>query len=113
MVRDDGLEVNREIVARGFGVAYTRFPFGRMEDFRAAERSAREGKLGLWGPDPPEAGERVDGPTVFVTRTGAKYHAEGCRHLAGGSTPTPLAEAAKTRALCSRCQPPAPPKAVR
>jgi len=28
--------VNREIVARGYGYAYTRFPFRYMEDFRAA-----------------------------------------------------------------------------
>ena len=27
LVRDDDLAVNREIIARGYGVAYTRFPF--------------------------------------------------------------------------------------
>jgi micrococcal nuclease len=47
-----GLFVNREIVAKGFGHAYTAYPFAYLEDFRAAERSAREKGLGLWGPDP-------------------------------------------------------------
>jgi micrococcal nuclease len=39
---DDGLFVNREIIARGYGHAYTKYPFAYMEDFRAAERQARE-----------------------------------------------------------------------
>ncbi len=108
LVRDDGLAVNREIVAKGPGVAYTRFPFARMEDFRAAERAAREGKLGLWGPDPPEGPAADRGATVYVTKSGAKYHAEGCRYLAGGSVPMPLGDAARTRTPCSRCRPPVP-----
>ena len=52
LVRDDGLAVNRELVARGYAHAYTRFPFRRMEDFRAAEREAREAGRGLWGVAP-------------------------------------------------------------
>jgi micrococcal nuclease len=47
-----GLFVNREIVAKVFGHAYTAYPFAYLEDFRAAERSAREKGLELWGPDP-------------------------------------------------------------
>lgn len=109
---DDSRFVNREIIARGFGHAYTRYPFRFMEDFRKAERSAREKGLGLWAPEvkppapaPPSA---VDGKaTVYVTRTGAKYHAAGCRHLARSSAPMALAEAAKTRTACSVCKPPA------
>ena len=63
--------VNREIVAKGFGFALTKYPFAFMEDFRAAERQAREKGLGLWGPDPPTASAET---TVYVTKTGAKYH---------------------------------------
>ena len=46
----DNLLVNKEIIRQGYGHAYTRYPFdpGRMEEFRAAERSAREQKRGLW-----------------------------------------------------------------
>jgi hypothetical protein len=42
--------VNREIVAKGYGLAYTKYPFAYMEEFRAAEREAREKCLGPWGP---------------------------------------------------------------
>jgi len=47
----DNLLVNKEIIRQGYGHAYTKYPFdpGRMEEFRAAERSAREQKRGLWG----------------------------------------------------------------
>src|SRR5262249_5407393 len=37
-----GLFVNREIVARGYGHAYTAYPFSYLDDFRQAERPARE-----------------------------------------------------------------------
>jgi hypothetical protein len=32
----------------GYGFAYTRFPFARMEEFRRLEREAREQRRGLW-----------------------------------------------------------------
>ena len=46
---EDGTLLNAEIVRRGYGFAYVRFPFRRMEEFRAYERAAREGGAGLWG----------------------------------------------------------------
>lgn len=46
---DDGSLVNALIIQRGFGHAYTRFPFTRMEEFRSYERRAREAGEGLWG----------------------------------------------------------------
>jgi endonuclease YncB( thermonuclease family) len=47
----DGLLVNKEIILRGYGHAYVKYPFdsARMEEFRAAEREAREHGRGLWG----------------------------------------------------------------
>ena len=44
----DGFFLNVEIIKQGYGFAYTRFPFKFLEDFRAAERAAREGNAGLW-----------------------------------------------------------------
>jgi micrococcal nuclease len=46
---EDGTCFNLAIVAEGYGFAYTKYPFMFMDDFRAAERKAREGKRGLWG----------------------------------------------------------------
>ena len=44
----NGTLLNLEIIERGYGHAYTRFPFSKMDEFRAAERYAREAKRGLW-----------------------------------------------------------------
>src|SRR5271157_3490856 len=47
----DDLLVNKEIIRQGYGHAYTKYPFdpARMEEFRSAEREAREKQRGLWG----------------------------------------------------------------
>ena len=45
---EDGTHVNAEIIKQGYGHAYTRFPFSKMEEFRAAERYARETQKGMW-----------------------------------------------------------------
>jgi endonuclease YncB( thermonuclease family) len=51
--QSDGLLVNKEIIRQGYGHAYTKYPFdqARTEEFRAAEREAREDERGLWGPN--------------------------------------------------------------
>lgn len=48
---DDGRLVNAEIIRLGYGYAYTRFPFARMEEFRALEAEARTARRGLWAED--------------------------------------------------------------
>jgi micrococcal nuclease len=45
---EDGTLVNAEIIKQGYGHAYVKFPFTRMEEFRVYERQARERGLGLW-----------------------------------------------------------------
>jgi micrococcal nuclease len=45
---EDGLLVNAEIIREGYGFAYTRSPFARMEEFRQLEREARDQGRGLW-----------------------------------------------------------------
>lgn len=45
---EDGTFVNFEIVRRGYGFAYTRHPFRYLDEFRLAERAAREEGAGLW-----------------------------------------------------------------
>ena len=43
----DGQMLNAEIVAQGYGFAYTKYPFTRIEEFRRLEREAREQERGL------------------------------------------------------------------
>ena len=42
--------MNKEIIRQGYGHTYVKYPFdpARMEEFMAAEREARQHKLGLW-----------------------------------------------------------------
>jgi micrococcal nuclease len=45
---DDDTFFNRELVRRGYGRAYTRFPFRFAKEFRALEDEARAARRGLW-----------------------------------------------------------------
>lgn len=44
----DGRLLNAEIIRRGYGHAYTAFPFRFLDEFRKHEQSAREAEVGLW-----------------------------------------------------------------
>lgn len=44
----DGTLVNHYMIKNGYAFAYTLFPFTKLEEFRAAEREAREANRGLW-----------------------------------------------------------------
>ena len=46
----DGTFANAEIIRRGYGHAYTRFPFRHLDRFRQLEREARSAGRGLWNP---------------------------------------------------------------
>lgn len=113
----DGTFVNAEIVRQGYGFAYTRFPFKHLEAFRLYEREAREHNRGQWAPEAPavpagrangSAADRTRSETVYITRTGTKYHRQGCRSLSGGALAVALKDAAKTHSACKICRPPLP-----
>lgn len=52
----DGALLNGEIIAQGYGHAYTRFPFSKIDEFRKLEREAREAGRGLWADARPVCG---------------------------------------------------------
>jgi micrococcal nuclease len=45
---ENGTFVNAEVVRQGYGVAYTKYPFKYLDEFRALERQARAANRGLW-----------------------------------------------------------------
>lgn len=45
---EDGTLLNAEIIAQGYGFAYTKYPFSRMREFRRLEKTAKRGGVGLW-----------------------------------------------------------------
>ena len=105
----DGLFVNAEIIRQGYGHAYTQFPFVYMEKFRQLESFARNARKGLWGKKGSTLVPITDPSlkvTVYVTRTGQKYHRDGCGYLLHGRIPIGLKQAkAKGYTRCSACGP--------
>ena len=123
---EDGTFANAEIIRQGYGHAYTAFPFRHMERFRELEREARQDRRGLWAVAVGGSGRGVDETessatatnrpertvsepppgvpgTVFVTRTGTKYHIDGCRFLSKSKIPMKLEEAEESHDLCGAC----------
>ena len=56
----------------------------------------------------PQDADDVDDAaiTVYVTKTGTKYHAEGCRHLSTTKIPKKLGDAKTRYTACKVCSPP-------
>lgn len=128
----EGTLINLELVRQGYARTLKNPPFDAYDDFRVYERLAREAKKGIWAPRgakpsrrPPKIvaphgeGEAVEpgdrepaatGVIVYVTRSGSKYHREGCPHLTKTQRPIPLAEAVRRYEPCKRCKPPRLPQ---
>lgn len=50
--KDDGFDVNAELIKQGLALVYTKFSFERREEFRCLQAMARETKQGLWLDEP-------------------------------------------------------------
>ena len=92
----DGTFVNREIIRQGYGHAYLTYPFAYAEDFRAAEREAREAERGLWGQSPAKAAQAapVEPSRVWVNTSSRVYHCPGTRYYGNTARGEYLSEAA-------------------
>jgi hypothetical protein len=62
--------------------------------------------LATAGPSGPAPLAEPQQVTVYVTKTGAKYHRSGCQYLRRSCIPMSLAEAKKRFDPCSVCKPP-------
>jgi len=74
----EGINFNLELVRRGYGRAYTRFPFRYMAAFKEAERAARTRGLGMWSRD--RGSDPDDGATkgmIIGNRRSGIYHLPG------------------------------------
>ncbi len=45
---EDGTDVNAETIKQGYGFAYLKYPFKKLEPFRQLGNEAREQEKGLW-----------------------------------------------------------------
>lgn len=118
---EDGTFINAEIIEQGYSEVYTAYPFKYMKEFQAYEEQAKEARKGIWVRNPKATSKQQapiqvapknspssdQGATVYVTRTGSKYHRNGCRYLRSSKIPVPLKDAARRYGKCSVCKPPA------
>ena len=107
----DGLFVNLEIVRQGYGKVYTVFPFKHKALFQHYGGHAQQARRGLWsaGNSSSQPAQQIkEAPrtqTVYITRTGAKYHRGSCRYLKYSKIPISLEKAKQSYGPCSVCRP--------
>ena len=106
----DGLFVNLEIVRQGYGKVYTVFPFKHKTLFQHYGGQAQKARRGLWSVGNAGASSKVtkEPPrtrTVYITRTGAKYHRGSCRYLKYSKISVSLEKAKQSYSPCSVCRP--------
>ena len=106
----DGLFVNLEIVRQGYGKVYTVFPFKHKTLFQHYGGHAQQAGRGLWSggntvSQRTQINETPATQTVYVTRTGAKYHRGSCRYLRYSKIAMTLDRAKQSYSPCSVCKP--------
>lgn len=100
------------------GLAWYSDRYGMDETLAKAQKEAKGAHRGLWVDDTavaPSAWRKSRGldpekedptnPTVYLAKTGTKYHSAGCKHLSASSIPIPLRHATGIEP-CSVCKPP-------
>jgi len=109
---EDGTFVNAELVKEGYAKVSTYPPNVKYADlFTELQKEARENNKGLWAPErekitTPQKPILTGEETVYVTKTGKKYHIAGCRYLSRSMIPISLREAVYSYGPCSVCNPP-------
>jgi len=106
----DGLFVNLEVVRQGYGKVYTVFPFKHKALFSHYSGQAQQAGRGLWsasriGSRHAQIEEVPRTQTVYITRTGAKYHRSSCRYLKYSQIPISLEKAKHNYGPCAVCRP--------
>lgn len=109
---EDGTFLNAELVKEGYAKVSTYPPNVKYADlFTKLQKEARENNRGLWAPEKarvttPQKSILTGEETVYVTKTGKKYHRAGCRYLSRSMIPISLKEGVYSYGPCSVCNPP-------
>lgn len=104
--------VNAYLIESGYAQILTIPPNIKYTNtFQTLQSEAREANRGLWAinitKNPKKDKEETKNITVYITRTGSKYHRYNCRYLAKSRIPINLKEAkSKGYSPCSVCGPP-------
>jgi len=101
----DSLLINVELLRRGWMRVWddtTRFKY--RDIFLAAENAARQNKSGGWKSAAAVDSAKVVGEdTVYVTKSGKKYHRAGCRLLSQNRAALLLSQARVEYSACRLC----------
>lgn len=101
----DSVLVNAELLRRGWMQVWgdtTRFKY--RDIFLAAETTARQNKSGGWKIiETVDSAKAGGADTVYVTKSGKKYHRAACRLLSQNKVALPLAQARGDREACRLC----------
>lgn len=111
---EDGTFINAELLKQGYATISTYPPNVKyVEEFTRLQQEARENNKGLWKARDAVKTDISDQQftsqsdcIVYITKTGTKYHRDGCRHLTKSKIPIPLKEAVISYSPCSVCNPP-------
>lgn len=109
----DGRMVNALLLKAGLAQLMTIPPnVAHVDEFRQLQTDAREAHRGMWGTQEvsasraPPAIAKAGSDTVYITRTGSKYHRAGCRYLSKSCIPISRADAvAQGYTPCKVCKP--------
>ena len=100
---EDSTFLNAELLEQGYAKIATYPPNVKyVEEFRQLDQEARENVRGLWVP----VQKQTQSVTVYITKTGSKYHRANCRYLKKSSIPILFEEAKRRYSPCSACSPP-------
>jgi endonuclease YncB( thermonuclease family) len=106
------LEIEARDARRGLWTDYRPVPpwEWRRGSYSPADGAARLPTPTMTETANPEASSgsqaEVEEETVYVTRTGSKYHRSGCRYLRSSAIPMSLSRAKESYSPCSICNPP-------
>ncbi|OQA02552.1 MAG: hypothetical protein BWY69_01017 [Planctomycetes bacterium ADurb.Bin401] len=110
----DNMFVNIEIIRQGYGLASCEENNDYAEQFQQFEMFARQARKGIWAApavitatisDSNIVPANTDKTIVYVTKSGTKYHRQGCRFLSKSSIPLELKEAKNKYSPCRVCKP--------
>lgn len=114
----DSSDVSESMCRDGYALAYLKYPCSHSDSYLQAEISARKAGRGIWAGHfqstvssaqskiEPKKSSESQSVTVYITRTGIKYHRAGCRYLSKSCIPIDIKEARQQYSPCSVCNPP-------
>lgn len=97
---------NEMMIKQGYALADTAVTYDHASKFKDTEKKARDSKMGAWCV--VFAKQTANGDTtVYIAKSGIKYHTQNCRSVKKNSTPMKLKDArAKGYLPCKICKAP-------